>query len=158
MGLKIWVDADACPVVIKDILFRAAKRTGLPLILVANSPLRIPSAANISMLQVAAGFDVADNEIVQRLEAGDLVITSDIPLAAEVLEKGAHALSVRGELYTLDNIRARLNMRDFMDTLRASGIDTGGSPALNQQDRQTFANQLDRFLTRQAKENHQQDG
>ncbi len=151
--MKIWVDADACPVVIKDILFRAAKRTGLPLILVANQPLRIPQADNISMLQVAAGFDVADNEIVQRLAAGDLVITSDIPLAAEVLEKGGLALSVRGELYALDNIRSRLNMRDFMDTLRASGIDTGGSPALNQQDRQSFANQLDRLLTRHAKEN-----
>ncbi|MDQ6987931.1 MAG: YaiI/YqxD family protein [Mariprofundaceae bacterium] len=149
--MKIWVDADACPVVIKDILFRAAKRTGLPLILVANQPLRIPQADNISMLQVAAGFDVADNEIVQRLAAGDLVITSDIPLAAEVLEKGGLALSVRGELYALDNIRSRLNMRDFMDTLRASGIDTGGSPALNQQDRQSFANQLDRFLTKHVK-------
>jgi len=149
--MKIWVDADACPVVIKDILFRAAKRTGLPLILVANQPLRIPQADNISMLQVAAGFDVADNEIVQRLEAGDLVITSDIPLAAEVLEKGGLALSVRGELYALDNIRSRLNMRDFMDTLRASGIDTGGSPALNQNDRKTFANQLDSFLTKYAK-------
>jgi len=146
MGLKIWVDADACPVVIKDILFRAAKRTGLPLILVANSSLRIPQASNISMLQVAAGFDVADNEIVQRLNTGDLVITSDIPLAAEVLEKGGYALSVRGEMYALDTIRARLNMRDFMDTLRASGIDTGGSPALNQNDRKAFANQLDGFL------------
>ncbi len=151
MGLKIWVDADACPVVIKDILFRAAKRTGLPLILVANSPLRIPQVSNISMLQVAAGFDVADNEIVQRLNTGDLVITSDIPLAAEVLEKGGHALSVRGEMYALDSIRARLNMRDFMDTLRASGIDTGGSPALNQNDRKAFANQLDGFLTKYAK-------
>jgi len=149
--MKIWVDADACPVVIKDILFRAAKRTGVPLILVANMPLRIPSAPCISMLQVASGFDVADNEIVKRLDAGDLVITSDIPLAAEVLEKGGQALSVRGELYSIGNIRARLNMRDFMDTLRASGIDTGGSPALNQNDRKSFANQLDRFLTRHAK-------
>jgi len=152
-SLTIWVDADACPVVIKDILFRAAQRTGLPLILVANSPLRIPQAENISMLQVAAGFDVADNEIVQRLNAGDLVITSDIPLAAEVLEKGAHALSVRGEMYALDSIRARLNMRDFMDTLRASGIDTGGSPAFSQNDRKTFANQLDGFLTRHKQTN-----
>jgi len=151
--MKIWVDADACPVVIKDILFRAAKRTGVPLILVANQPLRIPSADNISMLQVAAGFDVADNEIVKRLDAGDLVITSDIPLAAEVLEKGGHALSVRGELYSLDTIRARLNMRDFMDTLRASGIHTDGSQALNQNDRKSFANQLDRFLTRHTKKN-----
>ncbi|MDQ6986787.1 MAG: YaiI/YqxD family protein [Mariprofundaceae bacterium] len=154
--MKIWVDADACPVVIKDILFRAAKRTRLPLILVANQPLRIPKAANISMVQVAAGFDVADNEIVQRLNVGDLVITSDIPLAAEVLEKGALALSVRGELYALDNIRARLNMRDFMDVLRASGIDTGGSPALNQQHRQAFANQLDRLLTQHMQETKEQ--
>jgi len=150
-GMKIWVDADACPVVIKDILFRAAKRTGVPLILVANQPLCIPSADNINMLQVGAGFDVADNEIVKRLDAGDLVITSDIPLVAEVLEKGGYALSVRGELYSLDTIRARLNMRDFMDTLRASGIHTGGSPALNQNDRKSFADHLDRFLTKHVK-------
>jgi len=149
--MRIWVDADACPVVIKGILFRAAKRTGVSLILVANMPLRIPSSPNISMLQVAAGFDVADNEIVKRLEAGDLVITSDIPLAAEVLEKGGQALSVRGEMYSLGTIRARLNMRDFMDTLRASGINTAGSPVLNQNDQKSFANQLDRFLTKHAK-------
>ena len=148
--MKIWIDADACPVVIKDILFRAAQRTGVQLTLVANQYLRVPSAANISMIQVAQGFDVADNEIVKRAGKGDLVITSDIPLAAEVIDKGAHVLSPRGELYSTDNIRARLNMRDFMDTLRSSGVDTGGPPALNQADRQAFANQLDTFLTRHA--------
>lgn len=148
--MKIWVDADACPVVIKDILFRAAQRTGVLLTLVANQAVRVPATAHIKMIQVASGFDVADNEIVKRVGAGDLVITSDIPLAAEVIEKGGYALSPRGELYSTDNIRARLNMRDFMDTLRSSGVDTGGPPALNQGDRQAFANQLDRFLTRHA--------
>jgi hypothetical protein len=146
--MKIWVDADACPLVIKEILFRAAQRTGVRLTLVANQPVRTPPSPNITSLQVAAGFDVADNEIVRRIEAGDLVVTQDIPLAAEVIEKGAHALNPRGELYTSDTIRARLTMRDFMDTLRGSGIHTGGPPALNQADRQAFANELDRFLTR----------
>lgn len=148
--MKIWIDADACPGVIKEILFRAAQRTGVQLTLVANQSLRVPPAANISMLQVGQGFDVADNEIVKRAGEGDLVITSDIPLAAEVIEKGAQVLSPRGELYTADNIRARLNMRDFMDTLRSSGIDTGGPPALSQADRQAFANHLDTCLTRHA--------
>ena len=148
--MKIWIDADACPGVIKEILFRAAQRTGVQLTLVANQSLRIPRAANISMLQVAQGFDVADNEIVKRASEGDLVITGDIPLAAEVIDKGAHALSPRGEFYSTENIRARLNMRDFMDTLRSSGIDTGGPPALSQADRQAFANHLDSFLTRYA--------
>lgn len=148
--MKIWIDADACPVVIRDILFRAAQRTGVQLTLIANQYLRVPPVANISMIQVAQGFDVADNEIVKRVGEGDLVITSDIPLAAEVIDKGAHALSPRGELYSTDNIRARLNMRDFMDTLRSSGVDTGGPPALNQADRQAFANHLDTFLTRHA--------
>lgn len=146
--MKIWVDADACPGVIKDILFRAAARTGMSLTLVANQPVRVPRSPNISMVQVGAGFDVADNEIVKRLEAGDLVITADIPLAAEAVEKGAYALNPRGELYTSDNVRARLNMRDFMDTLRSSGVDTGGPPALNKRDRQAFANQLDALLAR----------
>ncbi len=146
--MKIWVDADACPVVIKDILFRAAERTGVQLTLVANQPVRIPPSRCIRFLQVASGFDVADNEIVKRLEAGDLVITSDIPLAADVIEKGGYALSPRGELYSVDNIRARLNMRDFMDTLRASGINTGGPPTLSQSDRKSFANELDKLLTR----------
>ena len=144
--MKIWVDADACPVVIKDILFKAAERTGVQVTLVANQPVHIPPSRFIAMLQVASGFDVADNEIVKRLGVGDLVITSDIPLAAEVIEKGGHALNPRGELYSADNIRARLNMRDFMDTMRASGIHTGGPPALSQSDRQSFANHLDKLL------------
>ncbi len=146
--MKIWVDADACPVVIKEILFRAAERTGITVTLVANHYMETPRQKNTHFLQVGAGFDVADNEIVKRLEAGDLVITSDIPLAAEVIEKGGHALNPRGELYTVENIRSRLNMRDFMDTLRASGINTGGPPALSKSDRQSFANQLDKFLAR----------
>ena len=149
--MKIWVDADACPVVIKDILFRAAERTGVQLTLVANQPIRIPPSPDIKFLQVASGFDVADNEIVKRLSVGDLVITGDIPLAAEVIEKGAYALNPRGELYTADNIKGRLTMRDFMDTLRASGIDTGGPPALSQSDRKAFANHLDKLLTKYAK-------
>ncbi|MFN2349063.1 MAG: YaiI/YqxD family protein [Thioalkalivibrio sp.] len=144
--MKIWVDADACPVVIKDILFRAAERTAVPLTLVANQPVRVPPSRHIRMIQVSSGFDVADNEIVKRVETGDLVITSDIPLAAEVIEKGAHALSPRGEMHTRDNIGARLNMRDFMETLRASGIQSGGPAALSQKDRQAFANQLDVLL------------
>lgn len=149
--MKIWVDADACPVVIKEILYRAAERTGVPLILVANQPLRTPNSEFITTVQVPRGFDVADDEIVKRCEQGDLVITSDIPLAAEVIDKGGHALSPRGELHTTENIRARLNMRDFLDTMRASGVDTGGPPALSQRDRQEFANGLDRLLTKFAK-------
>ena len=148
--MKIWVDADACPVVIKEILFRAADRTGVQLTLVANQPVRIPPSRCINMIQVASGFDVADNEIVKRLVSGDLVITSDIPLAAEVIEKGGHALSPRGELYLPDSIKSRLNMRDFMDTLRGSGIHTGGPATLSQGDRKSFANHLDRFLTQHA--------
>ncbi len=146
--MKIWVDADACPVVIKEILFRAAERTGTPLTLVANHPLRTPPSRNINFLQVESGFDVADNEIVKRLSADDLVITSDIPMAAEVIEKGGYALNPRGELYSADSIKDRLNTRDFMDTLRASGINTGGPPALSHSDRQSFANQLDKLLAR----------
>ena len=144
--MKIWVDADACPVVIKEILFRAAERKALELILVANQALSVPRSRYISTLKVKAGFDVADNEIVSRVSAGDLVITSDIPLAAEVIEKGAVALSGRGEMFTAENIRARLNMRDFMDTLRSSGIQTGGPPPLSKQDRKSFADHLDRLL------------
>jgi hypothetical protein len=146
--MKIWVDADACPTVIKDILFRAANRTGTLVTLVANQPLQVPSSEFIRTVQVASGFDVADNEIVKRVTPGDLVITADIPLAAEVIAKDGFALNPRGELYTEDNVRARLNMRDFMDTLRASGINTGGPPAINQRDRQEFGNSLDRFLSR----------
>jgi len=149
--MNIWVDADACPTVIKEILFKAAERTGAQVTLVANQPVRIPRSRYIKFIQVSAGFDVADNEIVKRLEAGDLVITSDIPLAAEVIEKGGHALNPRGELYSADNIRARLNMRDFMDTLRSSGIHTGGPPTLSQSDRQAFANNLDTLLTKHVR-------
>jgi len=146
--LKIWVDADACPVVIKEILFKAAERTKVQLTLVANQAIRIPPSRFISFVQVSSGFDVADNEIVERVQADDLVITGDIPLAADVIEKGGHALNPRGEMYTAENIKARLNIRDFMDTLRGSGIDTGGPPALSQGDRKVFADNLDRFLAR----------
>ena len=149
MSLKqIWVDADACPKVIKEILFRAAKRVGVSVTLVANQPLQVPRSRHIRSVQVAAGFDVADNHIVQQAEAGDLVITADIPLAAEVVAKGCLALNPRGELYTEENIRQRLNMRDFMDTLRSSGVDTGGPASFSQADRRAFANQLDRLLAR----------
>jgi len=142
----IWVDADACPKVIKEILFRAAERVKVPVTLVANQAIRVPGSRYIRSVQVSAGFDVADNHIVQQAQAGDLVITGDIPLAAEVIDKGCLALNPRGELYSKDNIRQRLNMRDFMDTMRSSGVDTGGPPPLNQADRQAFANQLDRLL------------
>ena len=146
--MQIWVDADACPKVIKEILFRAADRVGVITTLVANKPLSIPRSKFIKSLHVESGFDVADNEIVRKLAEGDLVITADIPLAAEVIEKGGHALNPRGEFYSQENIRQRLNMRDFMDTLRASGINTGGPSALGQRERQAFANQLDQFLTK----------
>lgn len=144
--MQIWVDADACPNVIKEVLFRAADRTGMMVTLVANQPLKTPPSKFIRTVQVASGFDVADNEIVQRVEKNDLVITADIPLAAEVIEKGGIALNPRGEHYTPDTIRERLNMRDFMDTMRASGIQTGGPNTLNQRDRQQFANELDKWL------------
>ena len=147
--MQIWVDADACPNAIKEILFRAAERTGTQLTLVANQPLRTPPSRFIRALQVASGFDAADVRIVDSVEAGDLVITADIPLAADVIEKGALALNPRGELYTADTIRSRLNMRDFLDTMRASGVDTGGAPALGAADKQRFANSLDRWLARQ---------
>lgn len=146
--MKIWVDADACPAVIKDILFKAALRTQTPMTLVANHAMRVPPSPLIDFRQVGAGFDVADNFIVTHCAVTDLVVTADIPLAAEIIAKGALALNPRGELYTQSNVRARLNMRDFMETLRSSGIQTGGPEALNQKDRQAFANQLDRWLTR----------
>ncbi|MFI3223344.1 MAG: YaiI/YqxD family protein, partial [Methylococcaceae bacterium] len=139
--MKIWVDADACPKAIKDILFRVAERLSITTTLVANHTLQTPPSRFIQFLQVNSGFDVADNEIVKRLIIGDLVITSDIPLAYEVLCGGGHAINPRGELYTQDNIKERLNMRDFMDTLRSSGIDTGGPAALSSRDVQSFANQ-----------------
>jgi hypothetical protein len=146
--MKIWVDADACPVVIKEILFKAAVRSETQVTLVANRPVRIPASSYITFVQVDFGLDVADNEIVKRLDAGDLVITADIPLAAKVIEKEGSALNPRGELYSADSIKSRLSVRDFMDSLRDSGIDTGGPAVLNKSDRQNFANQLDRFLTR----------
>lgn len=148
--MHIWVDADACPKVIKDILFRAATRTGISLTLIANQTLYVPPSPFIRSVQVPAGFDVADNEIVKRVAAGDLVITSDLPLAAEVIEKGGHVLSHRGEWYSAANIRPLLNMRDFMDNLRASGIQTGGPPPMSQTERQVFAGHLDRFLANRA--------
>ena len=148
--MKIYVDADACPVVIKEILFRAAERTQTITTLVANQFITTPRSKYIKFIQVGHGFDVADNEIVKLVEAGDLVITADIPLASEVIDEGAHALNPRGELYTVDNVKARLTMRDFMDTLRSSGVDTGGPPPLNQSDRQSFANSLDKFLVRHS--------
>ena len=149
--MKIWVDADACPKVIKEILFRAAKRAQVQVTLVANQSLHTPASQHIKSVQVSSGFDVADNEIVKLVEAGDLVVTADIPLAAHVVEKGAHALNPRGELYTAENVKARLNLRDFIATLRDSGVPTGGPPPLSQSDRQAFANHLDRLLAKRGK-------
>ena len=146
--MKIWVDADACPVVIKEILFRAAERTRIETILVANHFIKTPPSKVINFTQVGSGFDVADNVIVQKCSENDLVVTADIPLAAEVVEKGCYALNPRGELYTASNIRQRLNMRDFMDTLRSSGVQTGGAPPISQGDRQAFANNLDKLLAK----------
>lgn len=146
--MKIWVDADAIPAVIRDILFRAAQKRAIPLTLVANQPLRTPPSPWLSSLQVASGFDAADDEIVRRLEAGDLVITADIPLASDILDKGGLVLTPRGERYTAANIKQRLQMRDFMETMRSSGQHTGGPPPLDHGDRKTFADELDRLLTR----------
>ncbi|KIF51309.1 YaiI/YqxD family protein [Vibrio owensii] len=146
--MKLWVDADACPKVIRETIVRAAERTGVECTFVANHVVPVPKRANIHSLQVPAGFDIADNEIVRRVETNDLVITSDIPLADEVISKGAQALSSRGELYTKDTIKARLNIRDFMDTMRSSGIQTGGPAALSQTERREFANHLDRILAK----------
>ena len=145
-GARIWVDADACPKVIKDILFRAAERTGVRVTLVANQALPAPRIPSLQVLQVAPGFDVADSEIAKRVAEGDLVITADIPLAAEVIAKGAEALNPRGERYSPDTIRALLTLRDFMDTMRASGNVGGGPPALTQADRKAFAGHLDKWL------------
>jgi len=148
--MHIWVDADACPVVIKDILFRAAERTRIPMTLVANKLLRTPPSPYITALQVPSGFDVADNRIVEGVSAGDLVITADIPLAAAVIDKGGHALNPRGEFYSPENIRERLALRNYLEELRGSGVQTGGPSALSHNDRQTFANQLDRFLAKRV--------
>lgn len=144
--MQIWVDADACPSVIKDILFRVADRLEMQVTLVANKLLRTPPSRFIRAVQVPSGFDVADREIVLLAEPGDLVITADIPLAAEVIEKGGHALNPRGEFYTRDNIQQHLTMRNFMDELRGSGVETGGPSPFNQSDSRAFANQLDRHL------------
>ena len=145
---QIWVDADACPGPIKEILFRAAERAQVMVTLVANQMLRTPSTRWVRAIQVAGGFDVADNEIVQRLSSGDLVVTQDIPLAAQAIDKGALALHPRGELYTRETIAQRLSMRNFMDELRGSGVDTGGPAAFHARDKQAFANQLDRWLVK----------
>jgi len=144
--MHIWIDADACPIVIKEILCRAAMRKKTNVTFVANQPVNVPRSPFIKTVRVPQGFDVADDEIVRRVSAGDLVITSDIPLAAEVIEKGGHVLTSRGEKYTLDNIKNRLSMRDFMESMRSSGVQTGGPPPMNQGDRQQFANKLDQFL------------
>lgn len=146
--MQIWVDADACPAVIKEILYRVAERTQLQLTLVANQLMRVPPSRFIRALQVPAGADVADQEIVRRLAPGDLVVTGDIPLASDVLDKGGYALNPRGEFYTRDNIQQMLTMRAFLDELRGSGVDTGGPAAFSQADRQNFANSLDRHLQR----------
>ena len=146
--ITIYVDADACPTVIKDILFRVSQRTQIPLILVANQAIPTPRIPSVRSIQVSAGFDVADNYIVAQVRAGDLVITADIPLAADVIEKGGSALNPRGEMYTKSNIKARLNMRDFMDSMRNSGVHVGGGPPpLSQRDRMQFANALDKYIT-----------
>ena len=146
--MQIWVDADACPGVIKDILFRVADRLEIPVTLVANKLLRVPPSRFIRAIQVPAGFDVADREIALRVQAGDLVITADIPLAAEVVEKDVHALNPRGEFYTKDNIQQHLTMRNFMEELRGSGVEIGGPTPFGPSDCRVFANQLDRYLTR----------
>lgn len=145
--MKIWVDADACPGVIKEILFRAAKRTGLQMTLVANHFVKIPAADNIHFQLVKSGMDVADNEIIKQLVSGDLVITADIPLAAQVIENGGQALNPRGELYSANSIRTKLSMRDFMESLRSQGVETGGPPTLGPNDRKEFADNLDKILT-----------
>jgi uncharacterized protein YaiI (UPF0178 family) len=146
--MQIWVDADACPNVIKDILFRAAKRVEITTTLVANQELQIPGSPYIDFVQVRSGFDVADSYIVQQVQPGDLVITADIPLAAEAIAKGAYALNPRGEFYDEGNIRERLSMRDFLQELRSGGVETGGPRPFSQRDTAAFVNQLDRFLTR----------
>ncbi len=149
--MEIWVDADACPKVIREILFKAAVRVGVPMTLVANHAIQVPPSPLVKMVQVVGGFDEADNYIAERVESGDLVISADIPLAAEVIEKGALALNPRGELYTADTIRSRLNMRDFMDTMRSSGVELSRTPALSAADKQRFANSLDRWLAKRPR-------
>lgn len=149
---KIWVDADACPVIVREILYRAAVRTGVAITLVASRPVRLPGTPGVRFLQVPQGFDAADKRIVELMEQGDLVVTADVPLAAAVIEKGGTALNPRGELYTPENVRERLSVRNFLDELRGSGVNTGGPAALGQRERQMFANQLDRWLARRARD------
>ena len=149
--MRLWVDADACPNVIKDIIFRAADRVGVETILVANQYIRTPPSPHIRSMQVPGGFDAADAAIVERVEPGDLVVTADIPLASAAIDKGALALNPRGELYTSDSIAQRLSLRNFMDELRGAGVDTGGPAAFHPRDRQAFANQLDSWLARYRK-------
>ena len=153
--MPIWVDGDACPKVVKEILFRAAHQRQIPLTLVANQYIAVPASPFIKSLQVSSGFDVADNHIVDSLQPDDLVITADIPLAADALAKGAAVINPRGQEYTRENIGARLNMRDFMETMRASGtVMKDGPPPFSQQDRQTFANALDRWIARSSMKQH----
>lgn len=149
--MKIWVDADACPVVIKEILYRAAMRAQIETTLIANKLLRVPPSPFLRAIQVPSGFDVADNRIVQELTAGDLVITADIPLAAQVIDNHGHALNPRGEFYSKENIQERLTMRNFMEELRASGVETSGPSAFSSADRKAFAAQLDKFIANQSK-------
>jgi len=149
--MTVWVDADACPNAIKEVLFKAANRTQVPLILVANHYIKVPPSPVIKALQVESGFDVADDYIAAKVEANDLVITSDIPLASEVIEKQGHVITARGDIYDKTNIKQKLNMRDFMDTMRSSGEHHGGQAAFSAKDKQTFANALDRYLSRYGK-------
>ena len=146
--MKIWVDADACPLAVKEILYRVANRAQVPLTLIANRMLRVPPSPWIRALQVPGGFDVADQRIAEEAQAGDLIITADVPLAAQVIAKGAVVIDPRGELLNASNIQERLTMRNFLDGLRSSGVETGGPPALSSADRQSFANQLDRLLAK----------
>jgi hypothetical protein len=146
--MHIWVDADACPRVIKEILFRVSNRRKIPLTLVANHYLQTPASKLVRCIQVEQGFDVADNFIAQQVNKGDIVITADIPLAADVIDRGSIAINPRGELYTPDNIRQRLGMRNMMEELRSSGVQLGGPDAFSQKDQQAFANQLDRLLAK----------
>ena len=149
--MKIWVDADACPNKIKNVIYKAGQRLGIKIILVANQPMRIPESPLFSFIQVGNGFNEADEKIVALLDETDLVITADIPMASDVIKKGAAALDPRGELYTSDNIQARLSMRNFMDTLRMGGTITEGAPPLDKRDIRNFTNALDRFLTQAVK-------
>ncbi|WP_076537513.1 YaiI/YqxD family protein [Shewanella sp. UCD-KL21] len=148
MTKTIWVDADACPNPVKEMLFRAADRKKVPLILVANQLIRVPASANISVVRVSSGFDEADNYIVEQLNSGDLVITGDIPLAADAIEKGAVVFNPRGDIYTVDNIKQRLTIRDFMEELRSSGVHTAGPNSFSQADKHAFGQALDKWLSR----------